>query len=528
MKGVWAAGALVLAGCAQVSSPTGGPVDVEPPRVVAGSPTYGAVNVRPEALVLEFDEYIVARNAASQLLISPPIAPSPVPVVRGKRVQLELPAAALLPGTTYVVAFGDGIVDLHEGLPASGVQWAFSTGPVLDTLAVHGRVVDRLTGAGVAGVRAMAHRADVPIDSVRAGRKPDRTAVTDAEGNFALQHLAPGAYRVWAVADTDRDYCWTEGEAVAVLEPLAEAGDTVHHRLALDTPLPLPALLSATGDSTGFVRFVVKGGAGVQLEPVPGVDGVQRAVWGADSAWAWMPGPGPYPTRWCIPGIDTVDVRTARRAEPVELIARGWRWDSLPAVRPLQGDHPAMAFREVQWNRPIASFDPGAWKVTRDSTPVEARVELGIRPGTVRLQLDEKPGTYRIEALPGAVVGWGATQRADTSFWQWTVRGPESWAELQITPAATFPAGWLEVLNSTGAVLAAQPIGPEFQRVVLSGLPPGPVRLLLRHDVDGNGEWDGVDVTRWRAPEPALHGGEAVELRANWVMEVVWPKIDVP
>jgi hypothetical protein len=187
-----------------------------------------------------------------------------------------------------------------------------------------------------------------------------------------------------------------------------------------------------------------------------------------------------------------------------------------------------MAFREVQWNRPIASFDPGAWKVTRDSTPVEARVELGIRPGTVRLQLDEKPGTYRVSALPGAVVGWGATQRADTSSWQWTVRGPESWAELHITPAATFPAGWLEVLNSTGAVLAAQPIGPEFQRVVLPGLPPGPVRLLLRHDVDGNGEWDGVDVTRWRAPEPALHGGEAVELRANWVMEVVWPKIDVP
>jgi hypothetical protein len=187
-----------------------------------------------------------------------------------------------------------------------------------------------------------------------------------------------------------------------------------------------------------------------------------------------------------------------------------------------------MAFREVQWNRPIASIDPAAWNVTRDSVPVEVKVEFGAWPGTVRLQLDEKPGTYRAAALPGAVVGWGATQRADTSSWQWTVRGPESWAELHITPAATFPAGWLEVLNATGAVLATQPIGPEFQRVVLPGLPPGPVRLLLRHDVDGNGEWDGVDVARWRAPEPALHGGEAVELRANWVMEVVWPKIDVP
>jgi len=522
----------VLLSCAQISSPTGGPVDTEPPQVVSGTPAYGATGVRPGALVLTFDEYIVARNAAAQLLISPPLTTPPAPVVRGRTLTLPLPADDLAPATTYVISLGDGIVDLHEGLPASGVQWAFSTGAQLDTLSIAGRVVDRATGVGTAGIRVMAYPATVPRDSVRAGVLPGRTAVTAPDGSFVLRHLAAGAFHVLAVQDEDRNYRWTETEAVALLETPVFSGDSAVHVMRLDRVAPEPALKSATADSTGFTRFVIAGGPEVELRPVPALDGVATFVWGADSAWAWGGAVAVPPVRWAVPEGDTVEVRAPRRSAEVALEWVGARWDSLPACRPLRGALPAASRREAQWNRPLVRFDPAGWTLTRDSVPVPCAFALGAFPGTVMWTgAEEAPGVYRLRVLPGAVEAVGQVLLEDTVDATWEVRGPESWAELVVVPEAAFPPGWLEVRSPAGAVLAAQPVGPTVERAAFPGLAPGAASLALRVDRNGNGRWDGVDVEAWRSPEPVVHSGASVELRANWVMEAIWPAAagsDVP
>ena len=522
---VWAmAGAALLWSCAQVSSPTGGAEDTAPPQVVDGMPAYGATGVRPEALVLTFDEYVVARNTAAQLLVSPPLEHIGRPVVRGKTLTLPLPSAALSPGTTYVFAFGDGIVDLHEGLPASGLQWAFSTGERLDTLAIAGTVVERTTGAGAAGVRVWAYPADLPLDSLLAGSPPQRVAVTEAGGAFTLRHLAPGKYRVWAVLDADRNYKWAENEATALLELPALAGDSTVHRLVLDAPLPAPALQSAVGDTTGFVRIALTGGQDVQLQSVPAVEGVEVHVWGTDSAWAWTRAAVPMPGRWAMPGVDTVEVRPPRRTAAPALDVVGVRWDSLPGHRVLQGALPGAGRREVQWNRPLERIDPAKWELTRDSALVDCTVALGQFPGTVAWTVKEElPGAYCLRILPGAAVACGGVVREDTVAMRWEVRGPESWAELVVVPEREFAAGWLEVRNAAGQVVAAQRVDFTVREVRFSGLAPGKVALAMRMDLNGNGRWDGIDVPQWRAPEPMVHGAVAMEVRANWVLEVVWP-----
>ena len=70
-------GVALLLGCAQVSSPMGGPVDETPPQVLEMTPSSGSSNLQLELLRLRFDEYVVARNASQQLLISPPISGNP-------------------------------------------------------------------------------------------------------------------------------------------------------------------------------------------------------------------------------------------------------------------------------------------------------------------------------------------------------------------------------------------------------------------------------------------------------------------
>ena len=49
----------LVAGCAQVGSPTGGPKDETPPSLLEAIPEVGATGVRPDRLILEFDEYVI-------------------------------------------------------------------------------------------------------------------------------------------------------------------------------------------------------------------------------------------------------------------------------------------------------------------------------------------------------------------------------------------------------------------------------------------------------------------------------------
>ena len=69
----WMLACAVLASCAQVGSPSGGPKDETPPELVAAHPELGATQVDDRRMVLEFDEYVKASNWRAQLLVSPPL-----------------------------------------------------------------------------------------------------------------------------------------------------------------------------------------------------------------------------------------------------------------------------------------------------------------------------------------------------------------------------------------------------------------------------------------------------------------------
>ena len=119
---------LLLCGCAQISSPTGGPIDEDPPHVLKMSPASDQVNARPTSLRILFDEFVALKNPQQQLVISPPISTKPTFRIKGKEVRIELDPASFQDSTTYVFSFGKGIVDLHESNPAEGLNLGFFDG----------------------------------------------------------------------------------------------------------------------------------------------------------------------------------------------------------------------------------------------------------------------------------------------------------------------------------------------------------------------------------------------------------------
>src|SRR5690554_983570 len=124
---------LIFTSCAQQKPPTGGPKDVILPEVLSTTPENFSTNFDAAKISIEFDEFVQLRNASQQIVINPTMEKRPTYSLRGKKLMVNL-NSELAENTTYVINFGDAVVDLTEGNKAVGLQYVFSTGPLLDSL----------------------------------------------------------------------------------------------------------------------------------------------------------------------------------------------------------------------------------------------------------------------------------------------------------------------------------------------------------------------------------------------------------
>ncbi len=130
---------ILIAGCAKISSPSGGPKDKEPPVIVKSIPLNGSKNFKGKKIVITFNEYVALDKINEKFMVSPPMEKKPKVSMRGKNVVIEY-EDELRDSTTYTFYFQDAIRDLNEGNTINNYQFVFSTGPVIDSLSVTGNV----------------------------------------------------------------------------------------------------------------------------------------------------------------------------------------------------------------------------------------------------------------------------------------------------------------------------------------------------------------------------------------------------
>ncbi len=189
----------VVAACASMETPPGGPPDAVPPTLVGVTPDTGAVNVRARTAVFQFDEVVSERpRTVTRLddlfLISP--ATSAPDVDWNRRAIAVRPRDGWRANTTYTVTMMPGLADLRGNSRTDGASVTFSTGPELARSSVRGIVFDWVAGRVTAGayVEAISH--------------PDSTvyiATTDSGGTFVVRNIPPGDYTVRALADANRN-----------------------------------------------------------------------------------------------------------------------------------------------------------------------------------------------------------------------------------------------------------------------------------------------------------------------------------
>ncbi len=232
----------LLASCASQRPPEGGPVDSEPPTIVATTPTTGSTRVEGREVTLQFSEYVQRQSFLEAVHISPLQGEAPAYEWSGKEVTLIF-ADTLQPDRTYVITVGTKVRDINASNPlAETFHLAFSTGDSLDRGTFDGSVIDeKPAGISIFAYLLSPGRADT-LD-VTADR-PDYLVQSADDGSFHFYNVTPGTYRVFAVRDKINNVRYDIGsDAIGI-----PFGDIVVH----DSIPPEPALrfLLHTEDTT--------------------------------------------------------------------------------------------------------------------------------------------------------------------------------------------------------------------------------------------------------------------------------------
>ncbi len=512
---------IIAAGCAQISAPSGGPKDEMPPVPIRVDPPSESINLRPKRLTMEFDEFVVLRNANQPLVVSPPLASKPEWRVRGKAVELALDPEGFEVNRTYVFAFGGAIVDLHESNPATDLKWAFSTGPVLDTMRIQGHVMDRMTRSGKADLRVMLFQTPVTWDSIWAGRRPDALGQTDAMGNYSIGYLGSKDFVGVALADENGNYRWDDGEYIALDTSRFAAGDTSLYWLGDDTKEAKPPrrIASCRLDSTGMARILATAPADVA------------------ERWKVLLGGTSQPIPFEREGDSVIVWCEACRTAPVEEIQMVWDWEidsDTAQVRPflssIGNSHTPLttpplrsapqSSREWKFDRAIFVDEPDSIRVFQDSLSIDGAFfsasETGASTRTLTLDLKEDfASDYTVICLPGALRFQGQTVDQDTVFFRWKTYEANYFGALDLSLTDVPGPGWVRIGEDRIRVEGDTSLAFE-QRL------PGALTLGYEWDVNGDSIWQGVVPRDLQSAEPYFYPVEQPVIRSNWLIEWDW------
>lgn len=187
---------LLPTGCANIIPPGGGPKDTLAPVLQVSSPRDSTRHFTANKITLNFDEYVTLDNYQENMIISPYQKKPPLVESKLRTVTVKL-KDTLEPNTTYTINFGNAIKDVNEGNVARQFKYVFTTGSVIDSGMVEGRVQLAATGKIDSTLIVVLHN-NLTDTAVR--KLPPRYyARLDGRGRFKFTNLPPGRFNMFVI-----------------------------------------------------------------------------------------------------------------------------------------------------------------------------------------------------------------------------------------------------------------------------------------------------------------------------------------
>ncbi len=186
----------LLASCANIIPPSGGPKDSLPPVLMASFPKDSTVNFTGKKITLTFDEFVEAKEIQQNLVVNPLPKNQPLVDYKLQNVFITL-KDSLEPNTTYNINFGNAIRDVNEGNIAKNKTYVFSTGKTIDNNSIKGKVILAKDGKVDSTLIVVLH--PNLSDTAVLKLKPRYLAKVDGQGKFVFNNLPSQRFNLYVL-----------------------------------------------------------------------------------------------------------------------------------------------------------------------------------------------------------------------------------------------------------------------------------------------------------------------------------------
>lgn len=193
--------AFFLYGCANVVAPSGGPKDIEAPRLMETFPKNNKSSFNQTDIIFIFDENIEL-NDANKVLISPYTLNKPKLSANKNKLKLEF-EENLFSNTTYFLSLNEVIKDVNEGNIVRELNYTFSTGAKIDSLIINGTVIDAKSSEPLSEVWIGLYNNN--NDSALYKGTPKYITKSSKHGVFSFSNLPDESFYIYAIEDLDNN-----------------------------------------------------------------------------------------------------------------------------------------------------------------------------------------------------------------------------------------------------------------------------------------------------------------------------------
>ncbi len=261
---------LLLFGCAQQVSPTGGKKDTVSPKVTGEKPKNRSINFDQAKITLKFDENIQIKDP-SQIVISPLLKEKPKIEALGNTVLIEFLVSKPEKNTTYTINFGNSIVDVNEGNILSDYSYVFSTGNILDSNTVSGIVSYAFNNRPEKDILIGLYKKTTFNDTTIYKNYPAYFGKSKETGEFNIQNLPNDTFILLAFKDANADSKYQKNEIVAFeANPIIAIEETNKLNIKLFEPFIKDdnTIIDSLSRYKGIYQFCVYRPKDITIKPV--------------------------------------------------------------------------------------------------------------------------------------------------------------------------------------------------------------------------------------------------------------------
>lgn len=501
---------LLVGSCAKPGSLSGGVKDEQAPQLIIDKSTpSGQTNFDGREVHFAFDEWVKLDNATSEIFITPPLTHRPKYSLSGKKLTIEFHEDEVLqPNRTYAINLGKGVKDITEGNAFSQSEFVFSTGNVIDSLSIKGRISDILPDIS----DKKTHRVlffDL-ADSVVL-KRPNYAANVGEDGSFQLKHLKAGSYILVGLEDLNGDYEINDKEAIGFIQ------DTINLPDSNGQSFDIKLTKNVGTEITDIVEnykdlLVVKFSNPTRRAQVLNADSSIISYHYKNDLYVWQQN-----------SLDsTIFVSYDNIIDTIPF--NGKAKDSLVLEYQLASSNTYYVrdSLSIEFNQPITLLDTSYIQLLKDSLAlpdVDISLDTSRRKLSIRYAF-ESDSTYQLAIRENALMGLSGV-RNDNITLSKSFKAREEFGKIIVKKPQDLNYDKVAIwLRKDRKVVRKALFGEDTESIVFDLLVPGKYELLCFYDKNDNERWDAADIWQHEQAE-SVWLKKLDNLKANWDMEVI-------